>query len=235
MGAAIVAFVVCELGALVAGLQVVNSPLIYGAWPAGVTRSTLAQAARSGLEACASAPDQAPGGCPQSTALAPPVRWALVGDPALTAAMDMVGRSRAGFQFQVWGDYAMIARSGALARASEGPFIALVTSDGRGLHVTSVVRGGFAAARPVAATDLVARDAAWHALEDCPAGVRVCAPANGLAFTLPPPAWSSVSYDASTGVIHVRGRLGGARPSRSFDAHEVPAAGGLTCYLIDFS
>jgi hypothetical protein len=234
LGVAAVVFVLGEVGCLLLGLQLVNSPLIYGRWPPGVSESNLRAATQAGLAACTRSSDSLPSGCLQSTALPAPVRWSLAGDPLQRAGFEMVGGgSGSRHDFQVWGTYAMVAVSGPQAEASEGPFIAHLMWDGSQLRLLELRKGTFATDRPAQATDSAARQAALKSQETCTTApsVELCPP--GVASS---EAWTNsgqVSYDRSTGVVHVRGK---STAGETYDAHEVLGTDGhLVCYLIRYT
>jgi hypothetical protein len=135
----------------------------------------------------------------------------------------------------------MTARAEDRASTWEGPFIVTVAWDGSTLHATGVRRGGFDAARPPEATDDAARQAVAAAFRRCGASADrlICPSVDGAPERLrPSPSWSEdgrVSLDASTGVVHVRGRVTGTFQA-GYDASEVvDGQGRMTCYAIAYS
>lgn len=234
--------VVGEVCLLALGMQVVNSPLVYGPWPDRVSEAGLRSATRAGLQACVQLPDPAPSGCPQASALPAPVHWAMAGDPLRHAGFEMIGKSGSRRTFQVWGTYAMVAIAGTQADASEGPYLAGVVWDGRRLEVSGVRRGGFATERPAEATDEAASAAALRGMATCGTApdAPLCPVVGGAPIHLSPIPdrlqGSSATYDRSTGVLHLRGSLLSDSVRRTYDAHETVGPNGrLVCYLITYS
>lgn len=233
--------VVGELCWLGLGLQLVNSPLVYGPWPEGVNETTLRSAAWTGIHACEQPQDPAPSGCPQVSGLPAPLRWTVAGDPLRHAGFEMIGKSGNRRQFQVWGTYAMVALAGNQAEAAEGPFIASLSWDGRQLKASGVRKGGFSTDRPPEATDDAAREEALRAFGTCATAptAALCPFEGGNPIHLSPARpWlqgSSAVYDRATGVQHVRGSLPPGSPRQTYDAHETIGPGGrLICYLITY-
>lgn len=243
MLAAIGIFVVCQVAFLLLGLQVVNSPLLYGSWPSGVTETGLRSAVSSQFASCARVSDGQPRGCPQSTStIGGPVSWTLAGDPLHHAGFEMIGRSGDTRTFQVWGSFAMLASGGGAVAPSAGPFIASVTWNGHALVPGDIRRGGFTIDRPPEATDAAARRAAAAGFAHCSSSPDQahCVETGGDPTAFKPQAsWTAsapVSYDPASGVVHVHGQASTSSFTAGYDASEVVDAGGqLVCYQIAYT
>ena len=240
MVAVVAVFLVGVATWLPLGLGIVDSPLIQGSWPRDVSPAALRQAALDGLRSCARSQDSSPAGCPQSTAAAGSVSWVLAGDPLAGAGVAMTGRSGAGRAFQVWGTYAMVATGITPVTASEGPYIAAVTWDGRSLHVDAIRRGRFDTGQPRGLEVNGARRTARAAFERCHAtpGPVLCPTvgAGSIPLATPDTSRAAVFYDRATGVTHVRGAFSSGGVDGTYDAHEtIGPDGSPTCYLITYS
>lgn len=235
-------FLLLEAVAILIGLEIVGSPLLTGPWPSAVTQTSLRDEARAALSRCAESTDASPAGCPQhTTQFASPVAWTLVGDPLRHSGFEMTGSSGPKRTFQVWGDVAMVATSGDQVATFEGPYIASVDWNGSSLLAGGVRRGDFDTDRPPEATDTAARVAAQAAFRRCAAAPDrlLCPVVEGTVARLSPSnSWTAaaaVVHDASSGVVHVRGRVTGPIHA-AYDASEVvDSSGHMTCYSIAYS
>jgi hypothetical protein len=231
-------FVFGSACSLLLGLELINSPAVYGGWPAGVTRRELAATVMGGFRTCAAQSTAAPAGCPQAIAGPVSVRWRLAGDPLQGAGYEMMGASDNDREFQVWGTYAMVATSTAGAGgayAADGPYIAFVVWSQGSLRLRDIRDGAFRVSRPPSLTDAAGRQALVSALRTCGR-----APSQAVCPDGTPEQASidqaSIYWDGSTGVLHLQGSFAASAGHISYDALVVRgASGGPICYYVGYS
>lgn len=239
-----VIWAVAAFGSLWLGLNALESPLVAGPRPPGVSDRSLQQVTLRALTACTTTTSAAPDGCPQRAPGAPDVaHWTLIGDPTMDSSIEYLGRGR----FEVYGGYAMVVRYTDVALAQtalpvEGRYIAFLHTNGakdivdRIVSTTSI----WPRNRPGSASDSAARGAALAALKTCISSpsLLLCPRSGGtpqaLQFSGDQTKNSAVTFDDNLDVLHVKGTLVTQSGALRFDVHETVTQQGLQAYYVDF-
>jgi len=242
--ASAVILALAAFGSLWFGLVLVDSPLVAGPRPFGVTDHALQQATFRAFTACAANGALSPPGCPQSAPSdSVTARWILVGDPTFGSVVEY----RGGGRFDVYGTFAMVlvrfTGDDQAALAVEGLYMAYLHVAGVQEVVDKVAASGFLGTdqRPANATDSAARAAALAALKSCTTSapsVALCPRPNGTAqplrFSGDPTKSATVTYDSTFGIVHVKGTLATASGTTGYDAHVAVTPNGLQAFYVSF-